>query len=291
MTAFSIGPAYAAVFLIWSSMPLVMKKTVEYYSAFGAMYIRLAIALALVSLIRKIIRSPNLALKKNYRAYFWAGIGIVPSGPIAYWSSQYLHSGVYAIIYGLMPFYVLALTALSGTPEKTEWAQLLPLTVSFLGLVLLSNSQLESGGLNGIGLVTCVASALIFALSIVRTRECATLEIPLLNLINGSVLFGLICLTPFVTADFLEIVGQSTPRAIIGVMYLGAVGSVVSYIAYYYLLARVSAISMSAIFLATPIAAVVIGSIYNSEQYSWIDWFAICVITAGLALYSKCDSA
>ena len=79
---------------------------------------------------------------------------------------------------------------------------------------------------------------------------------------------------------------QTDSYGLVGVFYLGAIGSVLSYIAYYYLLKKVSATSVAILFLATPVLSVLIGAEFNSEQYGTSDWLGIAVTTSGLLFYA-----
>lgn len=63
-------------------------------------------------------------------------------------------------------------------------------------------------------------------------------------------------------------------------------GSVVSYMAYFYLLRKISATSVSAVFLATPVIAVALGWLINGERYSLNALLGIAIILVGLALFS-----
>ena len=267
-------------------MPLVMKWVVEDLTPFTAFYYRLVVAIAAVIVFRLIMRSPPLRFATNWRLYFWASIGIVPSGPLAYWSAQYLPSGVYAVVYGLMPFFVLPIAFLvgsSGGINRTRWFSLL---FAFLGLAGLSYSQMQGGFIQLPGLFICLVSAQIFALSIVMVGVTTDQKVSVLNLINGSLIFALVFLTVLLPILEIEFHIQPSLRGVLGILYLGAIGSVFSYIAYYYLLAHISPVAVSILFLISPLLAVLIGAGFNAEYYGVIDIVSILLMTLSLAAYS-----
>ena len=267
-------------------MPLVMKWVVEDLTPFTAFYYRLVVAIVAVIVLRLIMRSPPLRFATNWRLYFWASIGIVPSGPLAYWSAQYLPSGVYAVVYGLMPFFVLPIALLVGTNAVINRVRWCSLVIAFLGLVGLSYSQLQGGFVQLPGLFICVVSAQIFALSIVMVGVTTDERVSVLNLINGSLIFALVFLTPLLPVLDIKLHIQPALSGVLGIIYLGAIGSVFSYIAYYYLLAHISPVSVSILFLISPLLAVLIGAGLNAEHYGVIDVMSIGVMTLSLAAYS-----
>ena len=74
-------------------------------------------------------------------------------------------------------------------------------------------------------------------------------------------------------------------RAIVGILYLGFIGTGVGFTLYYFLLKRVSASRLSLITLVTPIAALTLGSWLNNEPIVSEVWIGAVLVCAGLLLY------
>ena len=121
----SVPAAYLGVILIWSTTPLAIQ-----WSAVGGEFLfaltgRMVIGVILCALIVSVSRRPlawNAAARRTYLA---AGLGIYGAMVATYWSSQFVPSGLIALMFGLMPLFsgILAYFILNErafTPGKSR---------------------------------------------------------------------------------------------------------------------------------------------------------------------------
>jgi drug/metabolite transporter (DMT)-like permease len=82
---------------------------------------------------------------------------------------------------------------------------------------------------------------------------------------------------------------QVTPRAAWSILYLGVGGSVVGFLLYFYVLKRVEATKVALITLVTPVAALLIGRLFNDEPISMQVAWGTAAILAGLLVFQFCS--
>jgi drug/metabolite transporter (DMT)-like permease len=74
------------------------------------------------------------------------------------------------------------------------------------------------------------------------------------------------------------------PRPVLAVIYLAVVGSAVAFTVYYWLLRRQSATSLSLINYATPVVAVLIGTVWLGEPFTLRICLGAGLVVAGVAI-------
>jgi len=279
--------AFGSTLMIWSSMPVVMKWTVEAYTPVTAFVLSNLVAIGIVFFVRLAFDLPSLDFNRNWRVYFWASVGISPSGLLAYWSAQYLPSSVYAIVYGLMPVFLVLISALLGSRDRINSRQWISLAISLIGLIWRSHSQIQAKQVVLLGLLVTIVSALIFVLSIVKTSDHTDSKMPTLNLVNGSLAFGLLSMAPLIPLLELVAITKFELKNFLGVVYLGGIESVMSYVSYYSLIRSVSAVTISTLFMAAPVIALLLGAWLNCEPYVLQDWLGIALVVSGLTVYFR----
>lgn len=236
--------------------------------------------LLLVILLRR------LALPQGRRLWgrlvVMGAVGIViPFGAIA-WGTQYIASGLSAILNATMPLFTFGLAVLLGD-EPLTLRRALGLIVGFGGILVLTWPKLQAGGRSEVwGQVAVIIASLSYAAAIVYAKRHLAQEPPLLTSF-GQVSMGCLILMPLAFAE-LPWRQTFTPRAIGAVLAIGIVGTAMAYILYYRLLREVGPTATSLVTYIVPLFGIFWGRIILKEVLSWHAFAALALILASLIL-------
>lgn len=233
-----------------------------------------------------VIRMRKLILPHGRR--FWGrlavmgAVGIViPFGAIA-WGTQYIASGLSAILNATMPLFTFGIAALLGE-EPLNFRRVLGLILGFGGILVLTWPKLEAGGRSEVwGQAAIVLASLSYAAAILYAKRHLAQETPLLTAF-GQVSMGFLLLAPLA---LVESPWQQafTSRAVGAVLAIGAIGTGMAYILYYRLLREVGPTATSLVTYIVPLFGIFWGRIILQEIFSWHAFAALVLIFASLIL-------
>lgn len=280
----SIPAAFVGVILIWSTTPLAVKWSGEgpgfLFGATGRMAIGTALCLLLLVLLR--VRLPWH--RRALHSYAAAALGVYGSMMCVYWGAQYVPSGLISVLFGLAPIMVGALAALwlgenSFTPAKVAGG-----LIGFAGLALIFGDNGSMTPTAAYGLAAVLLSVLLHSVSAVWVKRTNP-DMDALALTTGALLLAL----PAYLLTWAVFDGhwpaQLPPRALGSIVYLGAIGSGVGFVLYYYALRRMEAGRVALIPLITPVMALVLGHALNAEVIGERALAGTALILSGLLFY------
>ena len=126
--------AYVCVVLIWSTTPLAIKFSNHSLTPMVSISLRIVFAVAVACVMFVLLRRRIPMRLENWPIYAAAAIGLFPNMPLVYTASEYIPSGLIAIMFGVTPFVngLLAIPML-GEPKlsPSRWLSLL---LALLGL-------------------------------------------------------------------------------------------------------------------------------------------------------------
>ena len=99
----SIPAAYLSVILIWSTTPLAIKWSSDGWGYMFAVSARMLFAALVCILILSLIGKKLPWHKQALHTYIAAGGGIFGAMTSVYWGSQYISSGLLAVLFALSP--------------------------------------------------------------------------------------------------------------------------------------------------------------------------------------------
>ena len=76
-------------------------------------------------------------------------------------------------------------------------------------------------------------------------------------------------------------------RSILAILYLGIFGSLIGFLAYFFILQKLRASTVALITMMTPVFALCLGAILNNEAVSGHLIFGAILVMSGLALYQR----
>jgi len=276
--------AFISVVLIWSTTPLAIK-----WSALGAGFSfavlsRMIIGVVLCALLLLLFRVRFPLHRRAMHSYLASGSSMFGTMVLAYWASQYVSSGMISVLFGMSPL-ITSLGAMVWLKEEAVTRhKLAGILLGLSGLLMVFWGALHLGEGAALGLAALVLAVLIQALGLVWIKKVGDNSPPLATTL-GSLSVGL---PLFFLAWWLS--GESwsasiETRALTAIVYLGAVGSVVGFMLYYYMIKHMDTGRIALINLITPVMALLLGHGLNNEAVLPQVWFGTVFILLGLCVH------
>lgn len=281
----SIPAAYLTVILIWSTTPLAIKWSAQGGSFSFAVASRMAIGLVVAGLVIAIWRV-GLPLHRRARmSYLVGGLSLFGAMTLTYWGSQYIHSGLVSVLFGLSPLVTGVLALLWLKEEALAPRKLLGMMFGLAGLAVIFGDAGAMGGTHAVaGVAALLGAVLVYSSGMVWIKRIGDDSPPLATTAGALAvslpLFGLV----WWQTDG-HIPAALPVRAEIAIVYLGVFGSVLGFALYYYVIKHMEAAKVSLITLVTPVIALLLGSALNGEEVSMRVWFGVAFIGLGLTIH------
>ena len=212
-------------------------------------------------------------------------VGITLPFAVISWGTQFIPSGLSAILNAAMPLFTFILAVLLGD-ERFGPRRIVGLLIGFGGILTLTWPQLASGlEASLLGELAVVLGALSYAVAVVYARRYIVDQPPLVASL-GQVSTGFLLLLPL---SLLERPWSQTPSmtAIWAVLALGSLGTAVAYVLYHSLIQGIGATGTSLVTYIVPVFGVFWGWLVLGERLSWHAFAALGMIFAGLVLVNN----
>lgn len=280
----SLPAAFVSVILIWSTTPLAIK-----WSALGvgfsfAVFSRMAIGVLLCAFLLAAFRVRVPLHRKALLAYVAGGLSMFGAMALTYWSSQFVSSGMIAVLFGLSPLITSLGAMLWLKEEALTPSKLAGMAMGVLGLLLVFRGGLGLGGGSTGGLVALFLAVVAQSLGLVWLKRIDD-DSPPLAMTLGILMVAL----PLFFAAWWLVDGHvptaMPERAVAATLYLGVFGSVLGFALYYYLIKHMEAGRIALITLITPVMALLLGHGLNNEAVLPQVWLGTASIVFGLCLH------
>lgn len=291
MKSRSPGIVFAALCFIWGSTWLAIKIGLEFLPPFLFAGIRFATATASLLLLTKMLHARLPTKRSSWSVMLFLGIFQIslPYG-LVFWAEQYVSSGLSAVLFATMPFFVVIFAHVM-VDEKLTRLKVVGVIASFIGLILIFWKNLTvpqglSGNLPFYGSLAVVGSAVSGALANVVGKQHADEIDPATNVLVQA-LTGAVALAALGLVTESHATLNFTPTSVLAILYLGIVGSALAFVGMYWLLKKTTATNVSLITFITPILALVLGWIVLGEVLDPDVGLGAMLILAGIYLTIK----
>jgi drug/metabolite transporter (DMT)-like permease len=272
------------VIIIWSTTPLAIKWSAEGAGFLFAVTARMMIGTVLCFILMKLLRIPFPWHAQARHAYLAAALAIFGAMMSVYWGAQFVPSGLIAVIYGLSPVINGVLAGLWLKERGFTRFKLTGMLTGLLGLAVIYRSGLLLGPSSAYGILAILLAVTLQVGSAVMIKRIGA-TIPALALTTGGLMLALplYLITWWVFDGALP---HALPtRAAWSILYLGAFGSVMGFVLYYYILANLDTGRIALITLITPVTALILGHSINGERIGVEILVGALLILSGLALH------
>jgi drug/metabolite transporter (DMT)-like permease len=223
--------------------------------------------------------------KKAIRLYSFSALGIFGGMAFTYLAAGYLSSGVLSLSFGLAPVFSAILARRILAEPKISTLRKLSMLLSFIGLALVCADNFSLKGDSIYGLLFILTAVFLFSLSGVLVKSISLAIHPLSTTV-GALIISL----PLFIANWLLLDGSVDMshwelRSIWATIYLGIFGSLIGFFAYFFVLQRLTASTVTLITLITPIIALSLGAVFNNEVISNKILLGAFLVILGLTIY------
>jgi len=276
---------YLSVILIWSTTPLAIIWSSETVNPMMAVLLRMLLAtiIGTVFLVAMRIRLP--IHKQAIKLYSYSAIGVFGGMIWGYLASRHISSGLMSLIFGLSPIVSGLLAQKVLNEPKFSPLRWLAFSVALSGLAIVSWQNITSGNSEWIGIGFVLLAMFFFSLSAVLVKSVSINIHPFATTL-GALYFSI----PLFFLSWWLLDGQVnaeqwSQRSLSAIVYLGVFGSLIGFLAYFYILQKLNATTVALITLITPTIAISLGSIINNEKININIIIGASFVLVGLAIY------
>src|SRR2546429_5566455 len=276
--------AFAMLCLIWGSTWLAIRIGLEGAPPFLSASLRFAVASVVLVLLGVVFRSKWPQNRTEWALVGFVGVVLFTADyGLIYWGENNgVESGLSAILFATFPLQTALVANAYLKAERFTAQKLLGIGVGFGGVVLIFRSQLGTAGL-----------AEVFPmLSIVLAATCAAVAAVAVKLggpdtepISFHAAGMTVCPAGLATVHVItrEPWGIPTwPQGLGAILYLAIAGSVVTFVAWQWLLKGMQATTLSYIALIIPIVAVLLGAQLGNATSRVLDLGGAAIVLLGI---------
>ncbi|RME26779.1 MAG: hypothetical protein D6800_05970 [Candidatus Zixiibacteriota bacterium] len=275
---------YILLCLIWGSTWLAIKIGLSQAPPLLTASLRFLLAMTILILIAKVNkysfpRAPGHLLRLGYPGLYMYGV----SYALIYLAEQRISSALTAILFGSFPFFVALLSLRRLKHERLPWYGWFGLVIGFAGVTLISyDSKLASGDLF-LGSLLAIGGSFAAAWGMIIHKQHFVKEnIVVATSVQMMVGGVLLVLSTCIFERPIDL--HLSAAAVASIAYLAIFGTVVTFLGYYWLLRRMTAVRVSSIAFITPMVAVFVGVVFGGETLSTLTIVGTVLILSGIAM-------
>lgn len=281
--------AYLIVVLIWSTTPLGIVWSSETIDPIMAVLLRMLLAVIIGSFFLVVTRIRLPLNKQALKLYSYSTIGVFGGMLWGYLASRHISSGLLSLAFGLSPIISGLLAQKILNEAKFSAVRWVAFSISLLGLAIVSWHNISTGSSEWIGIVFVLLGMFFFSLSAVLVKS-VNINIHPFATTLGALYFSV----PLFFVSWLLLgeppnIEQWSQRSLSAIVYLGVFGSLIGFIAYFYILQKLQATTVALVTLITPSLAISLGAIMNDEPVGQQLFIGAFFVILGLAIYQGGD--
>ncbi|MFV5343354.1 EamA family transporter [Acinetobacter oleivorans] len=279
----NLALTYALLVFIWATTPLAIVWSVSDLHLMWALLLRFFIALPLAVIILLILRTPFPTHRQAVHSYIAGSFSLIGSQIFTYAATQYLSSGMIALMFGLAPIMagLIGRFAFGQQLYKLQWLGM-AIAVSGLAIICLSGANQH---VHPFGIVLMLISVFVYSFSIFWVKKVNTQIQPMAQA-TGSILVSSIfasCFIPFIWQYAPTHLPEA--KSLFALIYTVLMASLVAMFCYFKLIQNIQPTTLSLTTVITPMLAMMIGAALNHEQLSIMVFVGALIILSGLFLY------
>ncbi|MCU4529637.1 EamA family transporter [Acinetobacter sp. P1(2023)] len=279
----NLALTYALLVFIWATTPLAIVWSVSDLHLMWALLLRFFIALPLAIIILLILRTPFPTHRQAVHSYIAGSFSLIGSQIFTYAATQYLSSGMIALMFGLAPIMagLIGRFAFGQQLYKLQWLGM-AIAVSGLAIICLSGANQH---VHPFGIVLMLVSVFVYSFSIFWVKK-VNAQIQPMAQATGSILVSSIfasCFIPFIWQYAPTHLPEA--KSLFALIYTVLMASLVAMFCYFKLIQNIQATTLSLTTVITPMIAMIIGAALNHEQLSIMVFVGAFIILSGLFLY------
>ncbi|MFK7889421.1 MAG: DMT family transporter [Granulosicoccus sp.] len=268
-----------------STIPLLKFATEANHHPLGMLIWQLGISALLLGAILR-CRSLPLAITRQHIQYLLliAMLGTLIPNTFSLMATAQLPGGIMAIVIATVPIVSLAI-ALLFKLEAFIWYRFIGVVLGVFSLMLIAlpDATLPDPSKAPWVLIAIIAPV-CYAVEGVFVAARAPQNLDPVSTLFGASVCGLIILVPIVYAGGWQVpvlVAWDTSRL---AMMLAAIGHMIAYTGYLWLLRRAGAVFTSQVAYVVTLTGVTASVVFLDERYGWLLWLAVALMLAAVTL-------
>ena len=287
--------ALLALYTVWGSTYLAIRFAVETIPPFFMAGTRFLISGAILFIWRR-AAGDAMPTKRQWRSTAIVGIFLLLGGNgLVSFAEQYVPSGITALIIGSMPMWLVMIEAMRPGGVKPTLLAILGLLIGFGGIFLLIGpAELTGAGhtLNPLGVGTLLAAAFLWSIGSIYSRNADMPQSSLMatgaEMLTGSLA---IFLVSGLTGEWRGLnLADVTTSSWLGLLYLIAIGSLIGFVSYIWLLKNAPVSLVATYAYVNPLVAVFLGAWLADEALNARILVAGLVIIGSVVLINQTKS-
>lgn len=282
--------AFAALYLIWGSTYLAIRFAIDTIPPLlmaGARFILAGVIMFIIARWQGVARTSLV----EWRTALIVGACLLLGGNGGVTlSEQYISSGLASVIVATVPIYITLLAWAMGTTPRPSPAVWLGLVGGFVGVGILVGPALHfdpnESKHPGIGMLILLCSSFLWSLGSIYSTKAKTAPSPFMAVAQQMLCGGaLLTLAGLLSGELNRLdTNRITLLSAGSFAYLVAVGAVVGYTAYVWLLRHCHPAKVATYAYVNPIVAVILGILFASETLTIRALVAATLIIGSVAL-------
>ena len=278
--------AFIALALIWGVSFLLIKLAIQDMSPQALLLFRSASGCAALAVIVFVIRrrlfSPGWRGLLFSFAFMAVTNAVIPWISIA-WGEERISSGLASILNSTTTLWTAVLIYWVVPSERPSFVNYVGVVIGFAGVLILVFPDIAQQGLSGdfLGAMAVVLASLSYSVNALyqrrKMRDVSVFEISL-----GQLIFSTLFAIPLAATSLPGM--HIRPLSLAAVISLGAAGTGVAYLIYYYVMNSLGAVRAAGVTFLVPVTAVFWGVVLLHETLSFTVAAGMIVILAGILL-------
>lgn len=280
-----VSAAYLLVVIIWSTTPLGIVWSSESIDPSLALLLRMSIAIAIGLPLMALMKVKMVWTPAAMRVYVYSSLSLAIGMLFCYLAARYISSGLMSLSFGIAPILSGLLAQKFMGEAKFTNLKKVSLALALVGLALVSMENMQAGNSNLLGMAYISVGVIMFSLSGVLVKT-VPIQLNPLTTTMGSLLLSLPLFVIFwvlAGAEFNYVAWQ--PKAIASVVYLGIFASLIGFLAYFYILQKLSPTTVALVVMITPVISTTLGILVNDELFNIELVIGGTLVITGLAMF------
>ncbi len=269
--------AYAACALIWGTTWYAIRVCLEGYPTYAAVALRFAIASAI--LLPLAVRARPWPERRAWPYLVLAGVLDAGAYLLVYVGEDRVSGGVAAVVYGTQPL-ILALLLTATRMEPLTRRHMIGALVSLAGVGVLFRDRMDVSPRQALGVVLILGSVVVSTIySMIMKRHGArvsALVSTTIFLVTTAIVLGAVALA---AREPLPWPPPTVPT--LALCYLAVIGSVVAFLAYFWLLDHTTLLTTSTLVFVYPLVALAIDAAFERSITLGLRAYIGAAITLG----------
>ncbi|ENU81219.1 hypothetical protein F975_01084 [Acinetobacter sp. ANC 3789] len=273
---------YMLLILIWATTPLAIVWSVKDLNLFWALAFRFFLALPLACSLLWIFKIRLPFNWQSVHSYIAGSFSFIGSQIFTYVATQYLSSGIIALMFGLTPI-MAGLMGWAWFKQYLHFAQWCGMLVALSGLGMICFAGQQH--IQPFGIILMLISVFNYALSIFWVKKIRAPLHPMAQA-TGSIListFVAVLMLPFIWSHFPT--HMPNLKSLLALAYTVVVASLLAMFCYFKLVQSIQPTTLSLTNVMTPLLALLIGAVFNHEALGTQVILGACVLVIGLLIY------